>query len=107
MAGAKAVKTVSRIVNISSIGAGANPTWVQSHLLETSNRFNQTAANVLHLRPGYFMENFLSKSRRFEAIALYIFVMLVTTIFPGLVLTISAMKQQSIYSTMIGQASGL
>jgi len=32
------------------------------------------------------MENFWSKSRRFEAIALYIFVMLVTTIFPGLVL---------------------
>jgi uncharacterized protein YbjT (DUF2867 family) len=62
MAGANAVREngIQRVVNISSIGAGAEPNLgTVSFSGEVESIFNQTAANVLHLRPGYFMENFL------------------------------------------------
>ncbi len=40
--------------------------WLQSHLLEPlSQSFNQAFSNVLHLRPGYFMENFLEHKHPF------------------------------------------
>jgi uncharacterized protein YbjT (DUF2867 family) len=64
IAGAKAVRenNIKRVVNISSIGAGAAPNLgTVSFSGETEALFNQTAANVLHLRPGYFMENFLDQ----------------------------------------------
>lgn len=64
MAGAKAVREngIKRIVNISSIGAGAKPNLgTVSFIGNVESIFNQTAANVLHLRPGYFMENFLEQ----------------------------------------------
>lgn len=51
---------ISHVVNISSAGAhqaqGLGPV---SFLQLIENRLNETGANVLHLRPGNFMENFL------------------------------------------------
>jgi uncharacterized protein YbjT (DUF2867 family) len=63
-AGAKAVRenSIKRVVNISSIGAGAKPNLGTVSLSgDVESIFNQTSANVLHLRPGYFMENFLDQ----------------------------------------------
>ena len=63
-AGANAVSAngIPRIVNISSIGAGAKPNLgTVSFSGNVESIFNQTAANVVHLRPGYFMENFLAQ----------------------------------------------
>jgi uncharacterized protein YbjT (DUF2867 family) len=63
-AGVKAVQEndIKRVVNISSIGAGARPNLGTVSLVgNVESMFNQTAANVLHLRPGYFMENFLTQ----------------------------------------------
>ena len=63
-AGANAVSanSILRIVNISSIGAGAKPNLGTVSLSgDVESIFNQTAANVVHLRPGYFMENFLAQ----------------------------------------------
>jgi uncharacterized protein YbjT (DUF2867 family) len=62
MAGATAVREngIDRVVNISSIGAGAKPNLATvSFSGDVEAIFNQTGANILHLRPGYFMENFL------------------------------------------------
>jgi uncharacterized protein YbjT (DUF2867 family) len=64
IAGAKAVyeNEIKRIVNISSIGAGAKPNLgTISFSGNVELIFNQTGANVVHLRPGYFMENFLEQ----------------------------------------------
>lgn len=64
MAGATAVREngIKRVVNISSIGAGAKPNLgTVSFVGEVESIFNQTGGNILHLRPGYFMENFLSQ----------------------------------------------
>ncbi len=63
-AGAIAVSenNIPRVVNISSIGAGAKPNLGTVSFSGTvESIFNQTAANVVHLRPGYFMENFLAQ----------------------------------------------
>ena len=44
------------------IGAGAKPNLGTVSLSgDVESIFNQTAANVVHLRPGYFMENFLAQ----------------------------------------------
>jgi uncharacterized protein YbjT (DUF2867 family) len=70
MAGAKAVSEngIKRVVNISSIGAGAKPNLgTISFAGDVESIFNQTAANVLHLRPGYFMENFLEQIEAIRA----------------------------------------
>lgn len=64
MAGATAVREngIKRVVNISSIGARAKPNLgTVSFVGEVESIFNQTGGNILHLRPGYFMENFLSQ----------------------------------------------
>jgi uncharacterized protein YbjT (DUF2867 family) len=64
MAGATAVREngIDRVVNISSIGAGAKPNLgTVSFSGDVEAIFNQTGANILHLRPGYFMENFLTQ----------------------------------------------
>jgi uncharacterized protein YbjT (DUF2867 family) len=64
MAGAKAVREsgIRRVVNISSIGAGAGLNLgTVSFSGNVESILNQTEANVLHLRPGYFMENFLEQ----------------------------------------------
>ncbi len=61
-AGANAVRVnnIPRVVNISSIGAGAKPNLgTVSFSGDVESIFNETGANVVHLRPGYFMENFL------------------------------------------------
>jgi hypothetical protein len=63
-AGANAVRTngIPRVVNISSISAGAKPNLGTVSFDENvESIFNQTTANVVHLRPGYFMENFLAQ----------------------------------------------
>ena len=63
-AGANAVSAngIPRVVNISSIGAGAKPNLGTVSFSGTvESILNQTAANVVHLRPGYFMENFLAQ----------------------------------------------
>ena len=63
-AGANAVSanSITRVVNISSLGAGAKPNLGTVSLSgDVESIFNQTAANVVHLRPGYFMENFLAQ----------------------------------------------
>jgi uncharacterized protein YbjT (DUF2867 family) len=63
-AGANAVRAnnIPRVVNISSIGAGAKPNLgTVSFSGDVESTFNQTGANVVHLRPGYFMENFLTQ----------------------------------------------
>ena len=63
-AGAIAVSTnsIPRVVNISGIGASAKPNLgTVSFVGDVESIFNQTAANVVHLRPGCFMENFLAQ----------------------------------------------
>jgi uncharacterized protein YbjT (DUF2867 family) len=63
-AGANAVRAnnIPRVVNISSIGAGAKPNLgTVSFSGDVESIFNETGANVVHLRPGYFMENFLTQ----------------------------------------------
>ena len=63
-AGAFAVSanSIPRVVNISSIGAGAKPNLGTVSFGGTvESIFNQTATNVVHLRFGYFMENFLAQ----------------------------------------------
>jgi uncharacterized protein YbjT (DUF2867 family) len=68
-AGANAVRAngIARVVNISGIGAGAKPNLgTVSFSGDTESIFNETGANVLHLRPGYFMENFLSQVETIE-----------------------------------------
>ena len=63
-AGANAVSAndIPRVVNISSIGAGAKPNLgTVSFSGDVESIFNKTAANVVHLRPGYSMENFLAQ----------------------------------------------
>lgn len=62
--GARAVQVnhIKRVVNISSLGAGADANLGTVTFVETVETiFNQTGSNVLHLRPGYFMENFLEQ----------------------------------------------
>jgi uncharacterized protein YbjT (DUF2867 family) len=64
MAGSSAVREngIDRVVNISAIGAGAKPNLGTVSLVgDVEAIFNQTGANILHLRPGYFMENFLTQ----------------------------------------------
>jgi uncharacterized protein YbjT (DUF2867 family) len=68
-AGANAVRAnnIPRVVNISSIGAGAKPNLgTVSFSGDVESIFNQTGANVVHLRPGYFMENFLAQVEMIE-----------------------------------------
>lgn len=62
--GANAISAngIPRVVNISSIGAGAKPNLGTVSLSrDVESIFNQTTTNVVHLRPGYFMENFLAQ----------------------------------------------
>jgi uncharacterized protein YbjT (DUF2867 family) len=110
MAGASAVREngIERVVNISAIGAGAKPNLGTVSLVgDVEAIFNETGANILHLRPGYFMENFLLKSIRFGKIILSVFRIPMTTICRGLVLMILVMRQQNIYLTIDGRVSGL
>ncbi len=68
-AGARAVceNSIKRVVNISSLGAGAATNLGTVTFVGTvESIFNQTGANVLHLRPGYFMENFLEQVKFIE-----------------------------------------
>jgi uncharacterized protein YbjT (DUF2867 family) len=68
-AGANAVRTngITRVVNISSIGAGSKPNLgTVSFSGDVESIFNETAINVVHLRPGYFMENFLAQVEAIE-----------------------------------------
>jgi uncharacterized protein YbjT (DUF2867 family) len=61
-ANAVSINTIPRVVNISGIGAGAKPDLGTVSFSGTvESIFNQTTANVVHLRPGYFMENFLAQ----------------------------------------------
>lgn len=109
-AGANAVSanSIPRVVNISSIGAGAKPNLGTVSFGGTvESIFDQTAANVVHLRPGYFMENFLAQMRRSKAIASFGFLIRVTMIFPGLALMILGMWQHTIFWISVGQVSGL
>jgi uncharacterized protein YbjT (DUF2867 family) len=54
--------SISRVVNLSSTGAqlptGAGPV---SGLHHVENLLNAVARNITHLRPGFFMENFLGQ----------------------------------------------
>lgn len=64
MAGEEAVREngIKRVVNISSIGAGAGINLGTVSFSGTvESIFNQTSSNVLHLRPGYFMENLIGQ----------------------------------------------
>jgi len=69
MAGARAVRenSIKRVVNISSLGAGVSESLGTVTFVGTvESIFNQTLSNVLHLRPGYFMENFLGQVKFIE-----------------------------------------
>jgi uncharacterized protein YbjT (DUF2867 family) len=69
IAGARAVRenSIKRVVNISSLGAGtATNLGTVTFVGTVESIFNQTGANVLHLRPGYFMENFLEQVKFIE-----------------------------------------
>ncbi|HIK15355.1 MAG TPA: NAD(P)H-binding protein [Leptolyngbyaceae cyanobacterium M33_DOE_097] len=69
IAGARAVRenSIKRVVNISSLGAGASEDLGTVTFVGTvESIFNQTLSNVLHLRPGYFMENFLGQIKFIE-----------------------------------------
>ena len=61
-AGAAAVRQnhIPRAVLLSSLGAGSQSGLsTVSYVGDTERRFNDTGASVVHLRPGYFMQNFL------------------------------------------------
>ncbi|SEU22219.1 NmrA family NAD(P)-binding protein [Stigmatella erecta] len=63
-AAAQAVREhrIPRVVCISTVGANANaPLGTVSFAAEVEEIFNRAAPNVLHLRPGYFMENCLAQ----------------------------------------------
>ncbi|EAU68720.1 NmrA family NAD(P)-binding protein [Stigmatella aurantiaca] len=63
-AAAQAVREhrIPRVVCISTVGAHANaPLGTIAFAAEMEERFNRAAPHVLHLRPGYFMENCLSQ----------------------------------------------
>ena len=65
-AGAAALRQnhIPRAVLISSLGAGMAPgLGTVSYIGETETVFNATGANVVHLRAGYFMENFLLQAQ--------------------------------------------
>jgi uncharacterized protein YbjT (DUF2867 family) len=60
-ASAMASAKIERLVNISSIGAQAGPgTGPIAFLGEVERIFNESIPNVVHLRPGSFMENHLA-----------------------------------------------
>jgi uncharacterized protein YbjT (DUF2867 family) len=50
---------VPYVVNLSSAGAHLDNAGPISGLGEIERRLNEVAENVVHLRPGFFMENFL------------------------------------------------
>jgi len=50
---------VPYVVNVSSAGAHLDNAGPISGLGEIEHRLNEVAENVVHLRPGFFMENFL------------------------------------------------
>lgn len=61
-AGAAALREnqIPRAVLVSSLGAGMAPGLsTVSYIGDAERRLNETAASVVHLRPGYFMQNFL------------------------------------------------
>ncbi|KAL1922227.1 uncharacterized protein VTP21DRAFT_9766 [Calcarisporiella thermophila] len=61
-AAAQAIKKngISRVVNITTVGVGAKPNLGNITVLADVERvLDEVAPNVLHLRPGYFMENLL------------------------------------------------
>lgn len=61
VAKAVAVQGVERMVNISSLGAQAGSgTGPIAHLGVVEGIFNAALPNVVHLRPGSFMENYLN-----------------------------------------------
>jgi len=64
-AGAAAVRThqIPHVVLVSSLGAGMAPgLGTVSYAGELEQQLNATGANVVALRPGYFMENFLAQA---------------------------------------------
>jgi uncharacterized protein YbjT (DUF2867 family) len=66
-AGAAALRenNIPRAVLVSSLGAGMAPgLGTVSYIGDTERRFNETGASVVHLRPGYFMQNFLLQAER-------------------------------------------
>jgi len=52
---------VPYVVNVSSAGAHLDNAGPISGLGEIERRLNEVAENVVHLRPGFFMENFLQQ----------------------------------------------
>jgi NAD(P)-dependent dehydrogenase (short-subunit alcohol dehydrogenase family) len=73
MAGATAVREngIDRVVNISSIGAGAKPNLgTVSFSGDVEAIFNQTGANILHLRPA---SKFLAADRCVFSVPMYYF----------------------------------
>ena len=69
-AGAAAVRTngIARVVLVSSLGAGMAPGLsTVSYIGDTERQFNDTEANVVALRPGYFMENLLMQAEAIRA----------------------------------------
>ncbi|RYZ71431.1 MAG: hypothetical protein EOP05_12075, partial [Proteobacteria bacterium] len=49
---------IKRVVNLSAIGAGAaEGLGTVTYVGETERLLNDASQNVVHLRPGYFMEN--------------------------------------------------
>ena len=75
-AGAAALREnrLPRAVLVSSLGAGAAPgLGTVSYLGDTERRFNEAGTNVVHLRPGYFMQNFLLQTERIRTQGLVAF----------------------------------
>lgn len=65
-AGVRAVSQngIKRVLLVSSLGAGAAENLgTISYIGETERAFNALTTNVLTLRPGYFMENFLLQTQ--------------------------------------------
>jgi len=64
-AGAAAVRAhqIPHVVLVSSLGAGMAPgLGTISYVGELEQQLNETGANVVALRPGYFIENFLTQA---------------------------------------------
>ena len=50
---------IDRVVHVSAVGAGGDGLGTVSFVGDTEQALNHVARNVVHLRPGYFMENLL------------------------------------------------
>ncbi len=59
---------IERVVHVSAVGAGTKEgLGTVSYIGKTEEILNKVSSNIVHLRPGYFMENLLLQKNNLEA----------------------------------------